>query len=245
MKYTFFGPLLVVAACSTALYACASSDAGEPTPQTTEKALTLTGHTPTLLEGTFVDANANLSFKSVESAPRKVDLTVRAGATELRFHLDFARGEGDFDAHSGRLDAEQIAAMPRVIDALSKELPDENTLAADALGRTLNLLGAAPASETLRTFKFVSENGWAHLPCSCGVRSIGGGRRARVGKGETCGSQPAPHCPGRCGVGCGPDNLVARWGSGVYTVDCARHDYGIGTWEAAFDDYSFAPKNCP
>jgi hypothetical protein len=33
-------------------------------------------------------------------------------------------------------------------------------------------------------------------------------------------------------------------GTTAYTQDCAKHDYGLGTFEAASDDYAFAGNNC-
>ncbi|WP_394821896.1 hypothetical protein [Pendulispora albinea] len=227
------------------LGACSSGSA-DSEPATKAAGLTLKTMTPTVVEGTFDDGAASLGFKSVEHHPRQVDVTVVAGQTELTMHLDYNRGEGEFDAKSGQLDQAQVGAMLRLMTALAGAVPSEDTTATMALGRTLNFFSVARPNEALPTFKFVAESGWVHLQCQCGYQDAEGYKNW-MGVGESCGTSASPHCPGRCGVGCGPDNLgpFNRWGGGKYTADCAKHDYGVGSWGAAADDYTFAPPNCP
>ncbi|WP_394821897.1 hypothetical protein [Pendulispora albinea] len=228
------------------LGACSSGSSAEPDPATKATGLTLETLTATAVEGTFEDGAAPLRFKSVERAPRQADVTVVAGQTELTMRLDYDRGEGEFDAKSGQLNQAQVGAMLRLMTALAGAVPSEDTTATKALGSTLNFYSVARPDEALPTFKFVAENGWAYIQCRCHFQDAEGYHNW-MGVGESCGTSASPHCPGRCGVGCGPDNLgpLGRWGSGKYTADCAKHDYGVGSWAAASDDYIFASANCP
>jgi hypothetical protein len=236
---------LVLGGCSF-LIACAGAPID---PATGDAALVITSQTPTLIEGTFADAIAPMSFQSIERAPRNVDVAIRVGETELAIRIDSALGEVTFDANSGQLSPAQIGALERLMAAFVGAFGSEAIAPTNAevgLRRALNYVSAAPPSTILPTFTAVSETGWVHLPCSCSWNYIGNGWSAQTGRGESCGSSGAPHCPGRCGVGCGPDNLKWpwSWGSGVYTRDCALHDYGLGSWENALDDYTLAPYNC-
>jgi hypothetical protein len=240
--------LLFVGACSV-LSACTGDPVGPVGPVTDGAALVITNKTPTLIEGTFADATTPVSFRSVERAPRSVDVTIRVGETELAIRIDHALGEAAFNANSGQLSPAQISTIERLMAAFVEAFANEDTAPSNAevaLRHALNYAAAAPPSTRLPTFTAVSENGWVYLPCSCSWNYIGSGWYAQTGKGETCGSSGSPHCPGRCGVGCGPDNLKWpwSWGSGVYTQDCALHDYGLGSWENALDDYTLAPYNC-
>ncbi|WP_394834621.1 hypothetical protein LVJ94_49810 [Pendulispora rubella] len=242
MKSTFVATFLVLSAIGVG--ACSSSSTPSDAPPANDaKPVTITAHTPTLIEGTFVDSSTSLSFKSVEYETKKVEVTIRAGETNLVVHIDYAQGEGDFDANSGQLDQAQINAMPRLLEGLAAAIPDYGPVSLEGLARTVNFLSVAPSSTPLPAFKSVAENGWAYLSCGCRWQDAHGYHNW-MGKGESCGSSASPHCPGRCGVGCGPDNLWFAWGSGTYTADCARHDYGVGSWGSAFDDYTFAPHNC-
>ncbi len=243
MKRTLITSLSLLIACGVGACSGGAEDRSNGAP-VGEAQLVITNQTPTLIEGTFVDGPVSLRFQSVELAPRKANVTVRAGEAEFAFHLDFALGEGEFDAKSGQLDEAQVSAMPRLMTALFEALPSEDTVATDALGRTLNVLSEAPASTPLPALKFVAENRIAHLSCRCSWQDAFGYFNW-MGRGESCGTSAAPHCPGRCGKGCGPDHLWnLRWGTGAYTADCARHDYGVASWDHALDDYLFASFNC-
>ena len=243
MKRTLIASLSLLVACGLGACSGGADDRSVGAP-VGEAQLVITNQTPTLIEGTFVDGTVALRFQSVELAPRKANVTVRTGEAEIAFNLDFALGEGEFDAKSGQLDEGQVSAMPRLMTALSDALPSEDTVATDALGRTLNFLSEVPPSTQLPTFKFVAENRIASLSCGCRWQDAFGYFNW-MGQGESCGTSAAPHCPGRCGKGCGPDRLVLlRWGTGAYTADCARHDYGVGSLAAAADDYAFANPNC-
>jgi hypothetical protein len=215
------------------------------TPVTEDAALVITNKTPTLIEGTFAD----LSFQANERTPRSVDVTIHVGDTDLAFRIDSALGEASFDAKSGQLSPAQHSRLAGFMAALVEKFGNEETAPTNAevaLRGALNYAIDNPVSTTLVAVKAVAETGWVYLPCGCSWNYIGSGWYATTGKGEQCGSSGAPHCPGRCGVGCGPDNLKYpwAWGSGRYTQDCALHDYGLGPVGNALDDYTMALANC-
>lgn len=239
---------LFLGACSV-LAACASDPVDPVDPVTEEVALVITSKTPTLIEGTLADPGAPLSFQSIERAPRSVDVMIRVGDTEMVLRTDSARGEATFDARSGQLSPAQHSTLEGFMAALVERFGHEESAPTNsevALRNALNYIIALPVSTTLRTVTAVAETSVVYLPCNCSWNYIGNGWSAQTGKGEQCGSSGAPHCPGRCGIGCGPDNLKYpwAWGSGRYTRDCALHDYGLGSIEAALDDYAMTFANC-
>jgi len=97
--------------------------------------------------------------------------------------------------------------------------------------------------ELLSPYQYVSERGWVHISCTCGTQYIGSGYYRQAGRGCGCNGGNTG-CKGRCGQGCGITSTPQCVGTTAYTQDCAKHDYGLGTFEAASDDYSFASNNC-
>jgi hypothetical protein len=100
-----------------------------------------------------------------------------------------------------------------------------------------------PTGELLSPYQFVSARGWVHISCTCGSQNIGGYYR-QAGRGCGCTGGSGQGCKGRCGQGCGITSTPACVGTTAYTQDCAKHDYGLGSFSAASDDYSFAGNNC-
>ena len=91
---------------------------------------------------------------------------------------------------------------------------------------------------------FTAQQGWTHISCSCGTQNIGSGYYRQAGRGCGCNGGSGNGCKGRCGQGCGITSSPGCVGSTAYTQDCAKHDYGLGSFAAASDDYSFASNNC-
>ena len=228
MKSALFVSLVLVAGCSTGNDEAVSGDG----------TFAITTQSPTLVEGSYTDSQATVSFRAKELAPRTVEVTLRIDDTELMTHIDHASGEVVLEGSNAQLTALQIAAMAPLSAALEAKLPQEDarTLVEDALLRNVTFIGVAPVGTALGQIKAVSENGWSYLPCYRRMSYIAPNAWRWTGNGGAC--------EGRCGIGCGPDNRAGGWGSGKYTYDCARHDYGLGSWTAAFDDYTFANYNC-
>jgi hypothetical protein len=228
MKFALLVSLVLVVACSTG--------DGEAVPG--DGTFAVTTQTPTLVEGSYTDSQTTVSFRAMEIAPRTVEVTVLIDDTDITTHVDHATGEVVLHGRNAQLTALQVRAMAPLAQALEAKLPPEDarTLVEDALLRNVTFIGVAPVGTTLGEIKSVSENGWTYLPCSRRMSYIAPNAWRWTGNGGSC--------EGRCGIGCGPDNRAGGWGSGKYTYDCARHDYGLGTWTAAFDDYTFAGYNC-
>jgi hypothetical protein len=227
MKTTWLASLVLVAACTV----------GED-PDVPDGTFAITTQTPTVLEGSYGDAQATVSFRAIEVAPRRVEVTLRIDDTEVTTRVDHATGEVVLQGQDAQLTEHQIAVMGPLSQVLGARLPgeDERSLVEDALVRNVLFIGVAPAATSLGEIKAVSENGWSYLPCARRRSYLAPNTWRTTGRGGAC--------EGRCGIGCGPDNRSGPWGTGKYTYDCARHDYGLGSWNAAFDDYTFAFPNC-
>jgi hypothetical protein len=92
-------------------------------------------------------------------------------------------------------------------------------------------------------FQFLSARGWSHIGTGCGSKNLGNGQYRTCGKGCGCRGGTGNGCKGRCGQGCGGTSSPRCRGNTAYTKDCGRHDWGIGSWGAASDDFSFASNN--
>lgn len=228
MKTTWLASLVLVAACTI----------GENADPAEEGTFSITRESPTMLEGSYVDPNATVSFRAMEVAPRTVEVVVRIDDVEVTTRVDHATGEVVLQGRDAQLTAQQIAAMAPLSRMLGTQLPgeDERSIAQDALVRNVLFIGVAPEATPVGEIKAVSANGWTYLPCARRQSYIAPNAWRVTGRGGAC--------EGRCGIACGPDNRSGPYGTGRYTYDCARHDYGLGSWTAAFDDYTFALPNC-
>jgi hypothetical protein len=228
------GVVVFVVGCSAA-----------PLPVATQEGLRITTQDPSSLAGEL----GRIRFHAARSEAQRIDIRFELGDKVTTLHLDDARGEGDFDAGGEHLTPDDVAGLDQLGAALNDVLPSDpalRTRVEDAVVRATSHLSMAPVDTPLPPFHFVAEQGWVHLSCSCSRQYIGSGYYRTAGKGGGCTGGSGSGCKGRCGKGCGPDNLKWpwSWGSGVYTRDCAKHDYGLGSWQSAFDDYSFASPNC-
>jgi hypothetical protein len=207
------------------------------TPPGGSEAVSFTQHDATTLDVTVASGGETLRVL-VTDTKGIVDVTFDFGGPVIAFQVDAVGGSGAFDPSGAPLDA----AKSRLLDLLVAELEQvigagaERSRVDDVAYRATTFMQIVPTGEPLASYQFVQEKGWTHISCSCFNQYLGGSDYRTCGRGCTCGGGNG--CKGRCGVGCGGVGSVA------YTRDCGRHDWGIGSWTAASDDFSFASNNC-
>jgi len=212
-----------------------------------EEGFQLIQHEETTLEAQVVSGGESLYLLVVEYEPGVVDVTFDFADTIVGISLDYNKGEGAFMPGPGTLDASDA----RLVDLMFAELeeiisPDsaDRTRVEDAAYRQASYMQEAPRGEKLADFQFTSDKSWVHISCSCYNQYIGSGYYRIAGKGCGCTGGSGRGCKGRCGQGCGITSYPRCVGSTAYTRDCAKHDYGLGSWFSASDDFSFASNNC-
>jgi hypothetical protein len=203
-------------------------------------------HSASMLEATYQSGGETLRATVVESAPNVVEVTYDFGDPVIAFRIDYSQGEGQFMPSGSPLDAAQARLLTPMLEGLSHAVPEEEPARSrveNAAMRQTSFMQIVPVGEPLSPYRFVSERGWTLISCTCGQQNIGGYTR-QAGRGCTCTGGSGNGCKGRCGQGCGITSTPQCVGSTAYTQDCAKHDYGLGTFAAASDDYSFATNNC-
>lgn len=202
-------------------------------------------HDATTLEATYRSGGASVHVLVDEIEANVVDMTYDFGDSVIAFHIDHNRGVGNFIPSGSPLDAAEAQLLAPLVEELSKVMPDEErTRVEDTVARQTSFLQIVPVGEVLTPYEYVSERGWTHISCGCGTQYIGSGYYRQAGMGCGCNGGSGNGCKGRCGQGCGITSTPKCVGSTAYTQDCAKHDYGLGTFAAASDDYSFAGNNC-
>ncbi len=211
-----------------------------------KEGFTLLRHDATTLEASYTAGGATVRALAVEHAPNQVEVTYDFGDPVIAFQLDYNQGVGQFMPSGSPLDAAQSALLTPLLDELSQRVqPEEQrSRVENAVMRQTSFMQIVPVGELLSPYQYVSERGWVHISCSCGNKYIGSGYYRTAGMGCGCNGGSGNGCKGRCGQGCGVTSTPKCVGSTAYTQDCAKHDYGLGTFEAASDDYSFAGNNC-
>jgi hypothetical protein len=214
---------------------------------TKSDSFTLVQHDDNTLEASLVEGDASLRVLIVEPESGKAEATFDFGDPVVTLAVDYNRGVGEFiPSDNALLDAAQSRLVDMYLEGISKRIelnPDEQSRVESAAIRCGSLMQIVPSGETLAKYQFKSARGWKHLPCTCGWRNIGGSHTYLCGRGCSC-TTGSTGCRGRCGQGCGGTSTPPCVGTTVYTVDCARHDYGIGSFAAAADDYLLASNNC-
>lgn len=206
----------------------------------------LVKHDATTLEATYRSGGSSLRAIVVESAPKVVDVTYDFGNSIIAFHIDYNQGVGNFMPSGSPLDVAQARLIDPLLAGISKIVPTTDTQRSrveDAAMRQTSFLQIVPVGEALTPYQYVSERGWVLLSCTCGTQNIGSGYYRQAGRGCSCNGGDNG-CKGRCGQGCGITSTPPCVGTTAYTQDCAKHDYGLGSFAAASDDYTFAPNNC-
>lgn len=235
MKKLFLAVMTMVIGCSN----------GPAEQAEAQEGFALLNRDATTLEATYSSGGASVRMLVVETSANVVDVTYDFGNPVIGFHLDYTQGVGKFMPEGSPLDAAQAQLITPLLEGISNAVPAEGqrTRSEEAAMRQTSFMQIVPVGELLSPYQYVSARGWTHISCSCGNQNIGGyTRQAGMGCGCTGGSGQG--CKGRCGQGCGITSTPACVGTTAYTQDCAKHDYGLGTFAAASDDYSFASNNC-
>ncbi|QSQ23301.1 hypothetical protein JY651_50920 [Pyxidicoccus parkwayensis] len=234
----------ITVAVAMSLAGCSDEPVGS---QDEAEGFTLLQHDETTLEARYGAGGASVRMLVVETESKVVEVTYDFGAPVIGFHIDFNQGVGRFNPSGEPLDAAQSALMGPLLEGLSKAVPVEEaqrTRVEDAAMRQTSFMQIVPVGEALSPYEFVSERGWTHISCTCGNQYIGSGYYRTAGRGCGCTGGSGNGCKGRCGQGCGITSTPACVGTTAYTQDCAKHDYGLGSFSAASDDYTFASNNC-
>lgn len=207
----------------------------------------LVKHDATTLEATYRSGGASLRATVVEIAPKVVEVTYDFGDPVIGFRIDHNQGVGNFIPSGSALDSAQARLIDPLLAGLSKVVPVDDaqrTRVEDAAMRQTSFMQIVPVGEALTPYQYVSERGWVSISCTCGNQNIGSGYYRTAGRGCGCTGGSGQGCKGRCGQGCGITSTPGCVGTTAYTQDCAKHDYGLGSFAAASDDYTFAPNNC-
>jgi hypothetical protein len=222
---TVLGATLLVVGCAT--------DGDAPI-----QGLMLTSRSDTHVAGTFSNGDGLLVFDARMPEEGVLDIRYEVDDVVIASRLDLNQGVGAYDFGDAALDESHRALFEGAYDAISSALPQEETgsNANGQLQRQLSYLAEAPLGEPIAAFDYAVDRGWTYISCTCSYQYIGSGYYRWAGRGCTCGGGNG--CKGRCGSGCGGVGWV------VYTQDCAKHDYGLGSWTAASDDYCCASNNC-
>ncbi len=202
-------------------------------------------HDATTLEATYGSGGASVRLLVVETQTDVVEVTYDFGDPVIGFHIDYSQGVGQFIPSGSPLDAAQAQLLTPLLEGLAQVIPEEGrTRVETAAERQTSFMQIVPVGEVLTSYEYVSERGWVHISCSCSRQHIGSGQYRTAGMGCGCTGGSGNGCKGRCGQGCGGTSLPRCVGTTAYTQDCAKHDYGLGSFAAASDDYSFARNNC-
>ena len=221
-----------------------SNEAAEQVEQS--EGFKLLQHDARTLEASYRAGGASVRARVVELAPNVVEVTYDFGDPVIRFQLDYNQGVGNFLPDGSPLDAAQGQLIDPLLEGLSQQVPqdsEQRTRVEETAMRQTSFMQIVPLGEPLTAYQYVAERGWTHISCTCGQQNIGGYTR-QAGRGCGCTGGSGQGCKGRCGQGCGITSTPSCVGSTAYTQDCAKHDYGLGSFASASDDYSFAGNNC-
>ncbi|NMO18624.1 hypothetical protein HPC49_13060 [Pyxidicoccus fallax] len=205
-------------------------------------------HDATTIEATYSSGGASVRALVVETSKDVVEVTYDFGDPVIGFHIDYNQGVGQFMPSGSPLDAAQAQLLTPLLEGIMKALPQTpdapRTRVETAAERQTSFMQIVPVGEALTAYEYVSERGWTHISCTCGNQYIGSGYYRTAGRGCGCTGGSGQGCKGRCGQGCGITSTPGCVGTTAYTQDCAKHDYGLGSFSAASDDYTFASNNC-
>ena len=219
----------------------------EPLQQAPEgEGFALLQHDGSTLEATYRSGAASVRVLVDETEANVVDVTYDFGDSVIAFHVDYNQGAGDFIPSGSPLDAAQAQLIAPLIEGITNAVPPDGqrTRVEEAAMRQTSFMQIVPVGEALTPYHYVAERGWTHISCGCANKNIGSGYYRQAGMGCGCNGGSGNGCKGRCGQGCGITSTPACVGTTAYTQDCAKHDYGLGTFQAASDDYTFAGNNC-
>jgi hypothetical protein len=208
---------------------------------------TLIAHDATTLDASYQSGGATLRATFVERTHNLIDVTYDFGGAIVGFHIDYNQGTGDFMPSGAPIDASQSRLIDPLLAELANIIPEidtDRTRVEDVAMRQTSFMQIVPMGEELTPFRYVAERGWVHISCTCSSQFIGDGFTRQAGQGCGCTGGSGNGCKGRCGQGCGITSTPRCVGTTAYTQDCAKHDYGLGSFAAASDDFTFASNNC-
>ena len=236
----------ILVLCGIALALTMGCSSEPPQPAQAAGGFELLQHDVSTIEATYSSGAASVHVLVNETEANVVDVTYDFGDSVVAFHIDYTRGVGDFIPGGGPLDAAQAQLIEPLLAGISGAGPqdEQRTRVEEAAMRQTSFMQIVPVGEALTPYQYVAEKGWTHISCTCGSQYIGSGFYRQAGRGCGCTGGSGQGCKGRCGQGCGITSTPACVGTTAYTQDCAKHDYGLGTFSAASDDYSFAGNNC-
>lgn len=237
--------LCAVTVAMTMVVGCSNEPAGQVVDPA--EGFELLQHDAATLEATYRSGGESVRALVTEVAPNIVEVTYDFGDPIIGFRIDYNQGVGQFMPSGKPLDAAQARLIDPLLAELSEVVPQEDTQRTrieDVAVRQTSFLQIVPVGELLTPYQYVSERGWVHISCTCGTQYIGSGYYRQAGRGCGCKGGSGNGCKGRCGQGCGITSTPRCVGTTAYTQDCAKHDYGLGSFSAASDDYSFAGNNC-
>ena len=191
------------------------------------------------ITGVFVHAGSVISFTSTLEGPQRASLHLDVNGAILDVTLDLGAQTYRDDGHLNALDADDLAALLALRDAVAEARPDLlETLHGKLLVRHADHMAEAPVGLTLGT-KFVDmaaatasrfedradadgcggdgatclwgTDGWDYAVYDPGDNGTCVWRWAQYGESEA-------NCSGRCGSGC------YHWFDDDYTWDCFDHD---------------------
>ena len=218
-----------------------------PAASSEDEGFALLRHDATAFEATYQSGGAFVHATLVERVHNLVEVTYDFGDPVIGFAIDYNQGAGDFMPSGSPLDAAQGRLITPLLEGISNAVPAldaERTRVEDVAMRQTSFLQIVPVGEVLTSYHFVADRGWVHISCTCGTQNIGDGFFRTAGRGCGCTGGSGNGCKGRCGQGCGITSTPPCVGTTAYTQDCAKHDYGLGSFAAASDDFAFASNNC-
>lgn len=223
------------------MLACMSDTAPPPAPaETTREGLTIGHHDSERVEGMYVLGTSRVSFVAFMIQEQRADVLLTIGSKSVHVDIDYKSGFATHDANGGIFNSHDVALVETAAIALEDYMPtrQERTRVEDAVTQQLSLMAVAPSDVPLDKFDIAQDRAIVCIGCACSNQYIGSGYYRQAGQGWSCTGGSGNGCKGRCGAGCS-SNL-----SGNYTQDCAKHDYGLGSWAAASDDYTFGGCWC-
>jgi len=207
----------------------------------------LGAHDVSRLDAALSTGSDTVQLSAQAVSDQQFDISFSYPHSTIKMTIDHERGLGRFEPSGAPLDASDAALTDRLIAHLVQVIPEDEsarTPLETALLRQASYMQIVPVGEQLSTFEFEAQRGWTLLSCTCGSQHLGDGVYRTAGRGCSCTGGSGNGCKGRCGQGCGITSVPPCTGTTVYTRDCAKHDYGLGSFSAASDDYVFAPNNC-
>jgi hypothetical protein len=225
-----------MAACSGVLMAMAlmvgCEDGADPVTAGGPSGFEVKEHTERVLEVAYDDGVVQLRLRSEEQAGVGV-VEVHLGDLVLGVDLDHDRGTATTWGPREAIGQEMLDALAVVETALNTLWPETvaPTRTEQALLGAIAMISEMAPGVPWTPISVVNDRGWVNISNGDYCRSLWNSNGSYWDWRHT--GKRSYNCKGACGAGC---NYLRAW-----TMDCAEHDYGIGPFGDAVDDFSFAP----